>query len=396
MRILVANAGSSSRRYALYDGGAAVATAHLERKGEGYQATVSGSERPTPITAEGFREGPGYFLESLLRSGAIRGPSDIDGIALRVVAPGTFFQKHAPIDGEYLKALEAAASLAPLHAAPVLGEAEAWRSLLPGAPMIGISDSAFHASMPAAAREYALPAEDADRFDVRRFGYHGISAQSILRKLKKRGLLPERIVLCHLGSGASILAIRDGKSADASMGFSPLEGLVMGSRAGDMDPAAALQLGRKLGLDAQDLEKYLNTRCGLLGLSGSSADMRRLLQGEADGDARAASAVEAFVYRARKYIGAFAAALGGMDLLVFTAAIGERSPVIRARICQGLDWMRVHLDPSRNAAAVARDALLHLPGSTADIAVVMTDEMAEMAEMAELARQSAWRGLPIP
>lgn len=386
MKLLVANAGSSSRRYALYNGGRALASAHLERKGEGFQANLSGSESPTPITEEAFHGGPGFFLESLLRSGAIRGTSEIDGVALRVVAPGTLFQRHAAIDGEYLKALEAAASQAPLHTGPVLAEAQAWRTLLPAARMLGISDSAFHSTLPAAAREYALPTEDADRWDIHRFGYHGISAQSVLRKLERRGLLPERIVLCHLGSGASVMAIRGGKSADASMGFSPLEGLVMGSRSGDLDPAAALCLARKAGMDAQGLEKYLNTRCGLLGLSGSSADMRRLLQGEEDGDARAASAVEAFVYRARKYIGAFAAALGGMDLLVFTAAIGERSPAIRARICQGLDWMRVHLDPSRNAVAVARDAALHLPGSTADIAVVMTDEMAEMAE---LARQSA-------
>lgn len=308
----------------------------------------------------------------------MREASEIDGIALRVVAPGTYFQRHARVDEPYLNELGEAVGPAPLHCGPVLSEALALRKRFPSAALWGISDSAFHATLPPVAREYALPVEDASRWDIHRFGYHGISAQSVLEKLKRRGPLPGRMIRCHLGGGASVMAIHDGKSMDVSMGFSPLEGLLMGTRIGDIDPAAILHLERKAGMDADAIGKYLNTRCGLLGLSGTSVDMRKLLESEAEGDTGAALAVEAFVYRVRKYIGAYTAALGGIDLLVFTAAIGERSPLIRARICRGLEWMGVHLDPVRNDGSTTGDAELQPSGYSTGVSVVLTDEAVEM------------------
>lgn len=389
LKLLIANPGSSSRRYALVQDGASLASAHLERKGETYFASMGSSGGaqavaipvPIPISEATFMAGPDWFVESLLRSGVLQAASEITGVALRIVAPGTFFQKHVPIDDAYLKELEDAAHLAPLHAGPALKEAEHLQRLFPMAILFGVSDSAFHATLPPAAREYALPWEDAQRWDIHRFGYHGISAQSVLRKLKERGPLPGRIVICHLGSGASVMAIKDGLSVDASMGFTPLEGLVMGTRVGDLDAAAVFHLSRKSGMTPSEAESYLNTRCGLLGLSGTSADMRALLESESNGDARAGLAIEAFVYRVRKCIGAYVVVLGGIDQLVFTAAIGERSPVIRARLCAGLKWMGVDLDPELNAAFTSRNGSIQTQDSRVDITVVMTDEMSEMAEV---------------
>ncbi|HKP94309.1 MAG TPA: hypothetical protein VJ385_01010 [Fibrobacteria bacterium] len=381
MRILVANPGSSSRRYALFQEGIALASAHLKTIADGFRASLEmpGAGQPFAISAEVFRNGPSLFLDSLARAGLLPDLSGIDGIAMRIVAPGTCFQKHAPLDEAYLEELEAAAGFAPLHAGPMLEEVRVLRRLLPAAPLLAISDSAFHASLPPAAREYALPREDADRFDIHRFGYHGISAQSILRKLAEKPPLPRRLVLCHLGSGASIMAVHDGRSVDASMGFSPLEGLVMGTRTGDLDPIAALHLKKKAGLDDAGLEKYLNTGCGLLGLSGITADAYRLEEAESRGEVRAALALEAFVHRARKYVAAAAAVLGGVDRIVFTAGIGERSPRIRARICRGLEWMGLELDAERNAGSVAVDAELQATGSPVAIATMVTREMEEMA-----------------
>lgn len=384
MRILVANPGSSSRRYALFREGAVLASAHLKTVADGFQASLEMPEarKPVSIAAEVFRDGPAFFLDALTQAGLLADPSGIDGIAMRVVAPGTFFQRHARLDKEYLKQLEAAAGFAPLHAGPMLEEVRALRRLLPAAPILAISDSAFHATLPPAAREYALPREDADRWDIHRFGYHGISAQSILRKLAETPPVPGRLILCHLGSGASIMAVQDGRSVEASMGFSPLEGLVMGTRTGDLDPIAALHLKKKAGLDDEGLEKYLNTRCGLLGLSGTTSDMPRLEEAESRGDARAALAVEAFVHRARKYVAAAAAALGGVDKVVFTAGMGERAPEIRQRICRGLEWMGLRLDPQRNARSRAVDADLQAADSPVAIATMVTREMEEMALLA--------------
>lgn len=389
LKLLIANPGSSSRRYALFQDRTVIASAHLERKGETYFASMGSPEGakavaipvPISISEATFMAGPDWFLESLLRSGVLEKASEITGVALRIVAPGTFFQKHARIDDAYLKELEDAAHLAPLHAGPAMKEAEHFKRLFPMAIVFGISDSAFHATLPPAAREYALPWEDALRWDIHRFGYHGISAQSVLRELKRRGPLPERIVICHLGSGASVMAVKDGVGVDASMGFTPLEGLVMGTRVGDIDTAAVFHLSRKSGMSPSEAENYLNTRCGLLGLSGSSADMRALLDSETNGDARAGLAIEAFVYRVRKYIGSFVVALGGIDQLVFTAAIGERSPVIRARICAGLMWMGIELDPELNGSLSSRNGLIQTQDSKVEISVVVTDEISEMAEI---------------
>jgi acetate kinase len=379
--ILLANIGSSSHRYALATPDGIAATAHAERAGSGYRWKSSLiTEGGAPLSLDGFTRSAARFLEGLEESSLIGSASDIQAIGLRVVAPGSGFQQHRLLDKPYLEALERAKDYAPLHIAPVLEEAGFLGRLLPDIPIAAISDSAFHKTIPPSSRTYALPVEDAERLDLFRFGYHGISAQSILRRIRNtKGTVPSRIILCHLGSGASVMAVKDGSSLEASMGFSPLEGLVMGTRVGDIDPSAVLHLLKTSGMGLDGLDTFLNSKCGLRGLSGRTQDMRELLALEAEGDGRARLAVETFVARVKKYVGGYAALLGGLDLLIFTAGIGDSSPVVRERICRGLEWMGVRLDPARNRDAIRKDAAIHKEGSKVAVEVIPPRELEEMA-----------------
>ena len=371
MRILVVNIGSSSRKYAYFEQGAQEAPAKLETTSEGARGTFDDGQasREAELSPEDYAEGTRAFLDFLLGSRRLADADALDAIALRVVAPGTFFQRNREVDEDYLGRLEEAGRWAPLHVRPVWEEARRLRSRYPRLPVFGISDSAFHATLPDFRRRYALPVEDADRWDLFRFGYHGISIQSVLRKAASAGTVSDvtasRIIVCHLGSGASITAVRDGRSVDTSMGFSPLEGLVMGTRPGDLDPGAVLYLAKAAGMGPEAAEGYLNSRCGLLGLSGISADMRILLAREGEGHAGARLAVETFVDRVRKYIGAYHAVLGGLDLLAFTGGIGERSEPIRRRICENLEG-----------------TVLGRGTGGARVAVIASGEMEEMARQA--------------
>ncbi|HKP98084.1 MAG TPA: acetate/propionate family kinase [Fibrobacteria bacterium] len=383
--LLLANIGSSSRRYAMFSSGRIVAGAHMERTGGEFKLTFSSlTEETRSISPDEFSRGPVLFLDQLEAGAHFNPVTEVRAIGLRIVAPGTYFQENRIIDPWFLEALEKAEGVAPLHIASVLREIRILRERFPGIPMAGISDSAFHCTLPPSARGYAIPFEDAARLDLFRFGFHGISAQSALRHLGDDSeTLPRRIILCHLGGGASVTAIRDGKSIDTSMGFSPLEGLIMGSRIGDIDPGAVLYLQKHSGMDADRLEEYFNARCGLLGLSGISPDIRELSNLEMEGDERARLALESFVYRIRKYIGAYLAALGGLDLLVFTGGIGEGSPLIRARVCEEMEWIGLALDPSLNQASVAKDRAIQAPDSKIQVKIIHARELAEMAALTE-------------
>jgi acetate kinase len=340
MRILLSNIGSTTRKYALFHRDRKMASAQLESGGAGYalMPPEPGSvPRRIPLASNGSAEGTAAFLDFLLAERLLEHPGGIDRIGVRVVAPGTWFQANRIVDTAFLERLQSARAFAPLHVDPVLAEVARLGSLLPGRPILAVSDSAFHATLPASRRSYGLPAADADRWDIHRFGYHGLSAQSILRNLAASGPLPARIILCHLGGGSSLTAILEGRSVDTSMGYSPLEGLIMGTRVGSIDAGAVLRLAKVPGMGADALEAYFHERCGLLGMSGISSDIRVLLAREVEGDGSARLALEAFVDRVRKFIGAYWATLGGLDLLVFTGGIGEGSPAIRGRILDGLD-----------------------------------------------------------
>jgi acetate kinase len=250
--------------------------------------------------------------------------------------------------------IESFNELAPLHNPPNLAGYRAARAILPHCPQVAVFDTAFHQTMPPHAYLYAIPEELSRRYRVRRFGFHGSSHRYVtLRYARIHGCGPQafKLITCHLGNGCSVSAVDGGRSVDTSMGFTPLEGLVMGTRGGDLDPGALLYLMEKEGLDVEQASRLLNRQCGLRGLSGTSHDMREVLARSEQGDARARLAVEVFCYRAKKYIGAYFAVLNGADAIVFTGGIGENAPAIRARVCESLGALGVRIDPAKNLQA---------------------------------------------
>jgi acetate kinase len=306
----------------------------------------------------------------------------IDAVGHRVVHGGDRFSESVLIDAGVLDAIEALETLAPLHNAPGLAGIEAARAALGAVPMVAAFDTAFHASMPEHAYRYAIPHELAVTHRVRRYGFHGLAYRSVLARYAEVTGTPisrAAIVAFHLGNGCSAAAIKDGHSIDTSMGLTPLEGLVMGTRSGDVDPALIGYLAREEGVAAPEVERWLNERAGLLGLSGRSRDMRDLLAHEQD-DPRARLAVDVFCYRARKYLGAYLATLGGADAVVFSGGIGEHAPEVRTRICTGMEWCGLVLDPERNAAAVGREGCLTTDGASLPAYVIQADEERVIAQ----------------
>ena len=376
-KILIVNTGSASVKYGLYEGEAELSRAHFEMEDGSFVVTLtveSKTERKQ-ISVEDYKNSLEYLLEYRKLDG-----SDLEAAGVRIVSPGDYFLCNRQIDGDYIERLSEKREEAPLHIEPVLEMISKIREKMPSLPLYGISDSAFHSSLPAQSRQYAIPYATASQHEIYRYGYHGISIQSVLHKAEKMlGALPAKIIVCHLGSGASITAVKDGNSFDTSMGYTPLEGLVMATRGGDIDPGVIVHLAEKLGLDHDDMKSYLNNECGLLGLSGKSNDVRELLKLEKGGDTHATLALEAWVYRIKKYIGAYTAALNGLDLLIFTATIGERSFVMRGRILKELDILGISVDEANNNATENNGALINTPDSKVKIAVIPTDEMAQMA-----------------
>jgi acetate kinase len=307
-------------------------------------------------------------------------PDAADAVGHRVVHGGERFTNSVLIDEEVLRGIEDCIDLAPLHnPGNIRGILAAREVFGPGLPQVAVFDTAFHQTLPPHAYLYALPYQWYRRHRVRRYGFHGTSHRYVAYRYRKlRGLSREQtnIITLHLGNGCSAAAIRDGDSVDTSMGMTPLEGLVMGTRSGDIDPAIIDYVGAKEGLSAQEVDSVLNKQSGLLGISGLTNDMRELLdESHESGDSRAGLAVEIFCYRVRKYVGAYLAALGGADALVFTGGIGENSPEVRTRVCEGLGWMGIELDSDLNEATKARrEALISREGSRLPVYVIPTDE----------------------
>lgn len=255
------------------------------------------------------------------------------------------------------------------------------RKTFPKTPIVGISDSAFHKNVPDFAKYYAIPKEISDKYEMYHYGYHGISVGSIVERLSKGGKIGNKTIVCHLGGGSSVVAVKDGKSFNTSMGYSPLEGLVMATRAGDIDPVVVIHLGRKLKKEKDsELEEYFNEKCGLLGLSGISSDVRDLISAESKGDKNAKLAIDKLVMSIKKYIGAFSAQMGGLDTLVFSGTIGERSFIIRERILNGLEYLGINMNKSVNDKSEGVDAEISNSDSKVKVQVVLTDEMEDMAE----------------
>ena len=394
MKYLIVNPGSASKKYAIYEGDKEIAFIHLETKEKGFCSNLKYSDKTETVdlSAKDYDKSLVYIFNFLKEKGIILNKEEISGIGMRIVAPGISFQKNGLIDKEYIKQLYEAKKKAPLHLEAEIEEIERLRKFF-GLPvkglfgqgnnikMIGISDSAFHIDMPEKAKKYAIPLELAKKYEIYRYGYHGISIRSILNKIKSKEQLPGRMVVCHIGGGVSITAIKDGKSIDTSMGFTPLEGVVMANRVGDIDSGALIYMSEVLRMDGKKLRQYLNKECGLMGLSGGkSADVRDLLKFESEGDNDAKLALDIYAYRIQKQIGSYAVALGGIDRIIFSGTVGERSFKMRKRICDGLNFLGVKLDENINNITEGKDGVVSSIDSKVKIEVVKTDEMKDLSE----------------
>lgn len=376
--ILVANPGSASRKYALYDGDKCLAKLHFEyvEKEIVYSYSLKDKSGQEKSNLSHLTFASSRVISILQDHGAFNNEDRLATIALRVVAPSSYFQMHRIMDDQALQKLADLEKRAPLHVNAALQEAHMLRRSLPNIRLIGVSDSAFHAGKPKHAQYYDIPIDDAEKLDIKRFGYHGLSVESVVETLKTADKLPLRLVVCHLGSGASVTAVRGGKSIDTTMGYSPLEGLMMATRAGSLDVAAAEVLQEQLKLNNRELEEYLNNRSGLLGVSGLSSDIRILLRESRAGNQRASLALRMYLHRVRQAIGQMAATLGGIDVLVFTGTVGERSNEIRRRVTERLLFLGLSIDSELNHTAteprkITRISPVSHPGR---IYVVPSDE----------------------
>lgn len=382
--VLVINAGSSSIKFRVLDmpGERRLAWGLVEGIG-GAQADLHfAAEGREPVRRAVAAADHAAAADALLgQLAAMPAGGGIHAVGHRVVHGGAEFSAPLPIDARAIVRIEAAGALAPLHNAAGLACIRLIRTRFPDLPQVAVFDTAFHHDLPDCARLYALPLALQREQGIRRFGFHGLSHRSVARAAAawlRRPLEELRLITLHLGNGASACAIRGGRSVDTSMGFTPLEGLVMGSRCGDLDPALPGHLAGTLGWDAARIDALLNRDSGLRGLCGDS-DMRAIERRMGAGDADARLAFELFCYRIRKYIGAYHAVLNGIDALVFTAGIGERSAAVRAAVCADLDALGIAIDARRNAAADDGIADIGHPDAAVRILVVPTDEELEIA-----------------
>lgn len=388
MHVLVINCGSSSIKAAVVDPGSGACVAELLAERVGTTGTTlgwSGAAAGVQVEVEGDHATVlAAALPALL--GALPPDVRVGAVGHRAVHGGERYTAPVRIDDEVEAGIEALIPLAPLHNPANLAGIRAARRVLPALPHVAVFDTAFHATLPRRAQAYALPQALARKHGVRRYGFHGTSHAFVARAAAAwldEDLRSLRIVTCHLGNGASVCAVEHGRSVETSMGMTPLEGLVMGTRSGDVDAGALLALARAEGLSLDQLDKLLNGQSGLLGLSGSSRDMRDIEARAAEGDEQAQLAVHVFVHRVRKYIGAYAAVMGGLDAVVFTGGIGENSALVRHHVCQRMEWLGAHLDDERNRAARASagQPVLEVSAghSRVRLLVVHTDEQHEIA-----------------
>ncbi|MBQ6355099.1 hypothetical protein IJJ18_01600 [Candidatus Saccharibacteria bacterium] len=384
--ILITNPGSSSRKYALYKGTDEICSLHFEFEGKGIICTLKKADGSKKVLKQPFKELTSTVanIERILTDeGYLGGMAKLDAILARVACPGEYFTQDHIVDEEYLKALDKARKRAPLHVPVVAGEIEHLTKSFKGTPILAISDSSFHADRPDLMKYYAFDTDLADKADVKRFGYHGLSVGSIVNYMKSVDILPEKLIVCHLGSGSSVTAVFGGKSLDTSMGYTPLEGLMMATRCGNIDPAAALRVKHYLKYEADEsIEKYLNKEAGLLGVSGQTDDMREILRLRDEGDKKGVFAHAMFVYRVQSTIGQMAASLGGVDAIVFTATIGERSDEIRRTVTQKLSYLGFALDEAKNVGDFTERHTNIAADGSKPVWVIRTDESEEMIRRA--------------
>ncbi len=386
MKVLVLNCGSSSIKYQLLDMSGEpdlLAKGLLERIGlkDSELSHQPKAKDKVKWTREipSHTEGIDWILQTLVDKeyGVLTSLSEISAVGHRVAHGGENFTKSALITEQTKKDIEACIELAPLHNPANLKGILAMEKLLPGVPMVAVFDTSFHQTMPPEAYMYAIPYEYYEKYKIRRYAFHGTSHKYVAEKACKIlewDFNKVNIITCHLGNGASVAAIKQGKSIDSSMGFTPVEGLMMGTRVGDVDAGVLLFLMDKEKLDCNGLNNLINKKSGVLGISGVSMDMRDLHISMAQGNKRAELALKMYAYRVKKYIGAYATALGGVDLIIFTGGIGENDYDIRKWACEGLEFMGVKFDSDKNFGVKGKDVIINADDSKVKVMAVTTNE----------------------
>ena len=388
MKVLVINAGSSSLKYQLIDmeNESVLAKGNAERIGidNSFLKHVPTGKDKVEIQAvfKNHVDAIKMVIEALISPvhGVIKDMNEIGAVGHRVVHGGEKFSESVVIDDKVMDAIKDNIELAPLHNPANIMGIDACRNIMPNTPMVAVFDTAFHQTMPEEAYLYAIPYDSYEKYGIRRYGFHGTSHKFVAiraAKLMNKPFNSLKIITCHLGNGSSIAAIKNGKSVDTSMGFTPLDGLFMGTRSGSIDPAIVSFLMEKEEMSSEEINVYLNKKSGVLGISGVSSDFRDIEDAALHHIGRAQLALDMFNYQIKKYIGAYAAAMGGVDCLVFTAGIGENTPMIREGACSNLEFMGIKIDTDRNEHTLGRlnrEGLISTDDSSVKVLVIPTNE----------------------
>jgi acetate kinase len=393
MRILVLNCGSSSIKYQLYS--ESNNNWHVDAKGVVEKVGLKGSflkhekENGEKVLLEGeildHQTGIDYILGVLLssRHGCLKSLDDIDAVGHRVVHGGEEFNSSVFITPDVIRKMEECIELAPLHNPPNLKGIYAVQQLMPHVPQVSVFDTAFHQTMPKHAYMYAIPYSLYKKYGIRRYGFHGTSHRFVSKRaceILGVDYKKAKIISCHLGNGASIAAIKNGVSVDTSMGFTPLEGLIMGTRAGDLDLGAVTYIMDKEMIGTRSASVLFNKHSGLLGITGVSSDMREVIDAANNGNANAVLGMDMYFYRVKKYIGSYIAAMGGVDIVLFTGGVGENSSIIREGVCRDLDYLGITLDEALNDKARGVEGVISSPENRVKVMVVPTNEELVIAE----------------
>ena len=386
MNVLIINAGSSSLKYQLMD----PETGAVSPKGLCERIYIDGrlthnangkkivKDIPMPTHSEAIAAVLAILVDPV--DGVIKSTDEIDAVGHRVLHGGMEFFDSCIINDEVIAAIEKCIPLGPLHNPANLMGIRACQAVMPKAPQVAVFDTAFHMTMPPKAYRYAIPTEYYENDSIRRYGFHGTSHKYVTKRaIELMGRKDIKLVNCHLGNGSSLSAVKDGKCQDTSMGLTPLAGVPMGTRSGDIDPAVVQFVMNKYGMSADECLNMLNKKSGVLALSGVSSDFRDIENGAEEGNENCALALDKFAYEVRKYIGSYAAALGGLDCLVFTAGVGENSASMRARICEGLEFLGVKLDPEKNNTR-GKEAIISADDSKVTVWVIPTNEELMIAQ----------------
>lgn len=380
-KIIAINAGSSSLKFQLFEmpSEKVLTKGLVERIGledSIFTITVNGEKQKEVTDIPDHGVAVNMLLNKLTENGIVKSLDEISGIGHRVVHGGEKFPDSALITDEVLAEIDNLSELAPLHNPAHVVGIKAFQAVLPNVPSVAVFDTAFHQTMPESAFLYSLPYEYYEKYGVRKYGFHGTSHKYVTQRaaeLLGRPLEDLRLLSCHLGNGASIAAVEGGKSIDTSMGFTPLAGVTMGTRSGNIDPALIPYIMEKTGQTVEEVVSVLNKKSGMLGLTGYSSDLRDIIAKEEEGDDRAKVALDVFVSRIHKYIGSYAARMKGVDAIIFTAGIGENSAIVRERVLEGLEFMGVYFDAKRNNV-FGEEAFINFPHSPVKIIVIPTDE----------------------